>query len=97
MSKIIPVGDNVIVEALEQETTSSSGIIIPETASKEKPMKGRVVAVGPGKVLDGGQRSEMEVSEGDIVVFSKYGPTEFKVDGKELLILSSSDIYGKIV
>ncbi len=97
MANIVPTGDNIIVEALSEETTSQSGIIIPDTAAKEKPMRGRVLAVGPGKLKNDGGRLEMEVSEGDTVLFSKYGPTEFKVDGKELLILAATDIYGKIV
>lgn len=95
MSKVIPTGDNVVVEPLNEEV-SSSGIIIPETASKEKPMKGKVLAVGPGKMLDNGSRREMEVKEGDTVLFSKYGPTEVKIEGKEVLILSASDIYAKL-
>jgi len=96
MSKILPMGDNVVVEPLKEEM-SASGIIIPDTASKEKPMKGTVVAVGPGKVMDDGKRSEMEVKEGDVVLFSKYGPTEIKVEGKDVLLLSASDIYAKLV
>lgn len=96
MTKIVPTGDNIVVEPITEET-SASGIIIPDTASKEKPMKGKVVAVGPGKIKDDGSRMAMEVSEGDTVLFSKYGPTEVKVEGKEVLILSASDIYGKLV
>lgn len=95
MAKVIPTGDNVVVEPVVEEV-SSSGIIIPETANKEKPMKGTVVAVGPGKMTNEGKRLEMEVSEGDIVLFSKYGPTEVKVEGKEVLILSASDVYAKL-
>ena len=96
MAKIIPTSDHIVVEALSEETTSASGIIIPETASKEKPMKGKVLAVGPGKMGDEGKRMEMEVQEGDTVLFSKYGPTEVKIEGKEVLILSASDIYAKL-
>ncbi len=95
MSKILPTGDNIVVEPIKEEV-SSSGIIIPDSASKEKPMKGKVVAVGPGKMTDEGKRLQMEVSEGDTVLFSKYGPTEVKVEGKEVLILSASDIYAKL-
>ena len=95
MAKIVPTGDNIVVEPVVEEV-SSSGIIIPETASKEKPMKGKVVAVGPGKLKDDGSRVEMEVKEGDTVLFSKYGPTEVKLEGKEVLILSASDIYAKL-
>jgi len=96
MSKLVPTGDHIIVETVEEETTSKSGIIIPDTASKERPVKGEVIAVGPGKMLDSGKRLEMEVKVGDIVIFSKYGPNEVKIDGKEYLILSASDVYAKI-
>ncbi|MEK7672924.1 MAG: co-chaperone GroES [Patescibacteria group bacterium] len=96
MSKIIPVGDHIVVEAVNDQMSSASGIIIPESASKEKPMKGKVVAVGPGKMQENGTRREMEVEVGDVVIFSKYGPNEIKVEGKELLILAASDIYAKI-
>ena len=95
MAKIVPTGDNIVVEPVAEEV-SSSGIIIPDTASKEKPMKGKVVAVGPGKMKDDGSRMEMEISEGDVVLFSKYGPTEVKVEGNDVLILSASDIYAKL-
>lgn len=96
MAKILPTGDHIVVEAIEEETTSASGIIIPETAAKEKPMKGKVLAVGPGKLTNEGKRLEMEIKEGDIVLYSKYGPTEVKVDGKDVLILSASDVYAKL-
>lgn len=95
MSKIIPLGDHIVVEAITEEL-SSSGIIIPETASKEKPMKGKITAVGPGKVLDNGKRLKMDLKVGDKVLFSKYGPTEVKIEGKEVLILSSTDVYAKL-
>ena len=95
MAKVVPTGDNVVVEPVVEEV-SSSGIIIPETASKEKPMEGKVIAAGPGKLTDSGERLEMEIKEGDTVLFSKYGPTEVKVEGKEVLILSASDIYAKL-
>jgi chaperonin GroES len=97
MSKIVPVSDNLIVEAVVEDTTSASGIIIPDTASKEKPMKGKVLAVGPGKMMDNGEKCEMDFSEGDIVLFSKYGPTEVKIEGQDLLILGANDIYAKLV
>ncbi len=94
-TKIIPTGDHIVVEAVMEEV-SSSGIIIPETASKEKPMKGKVIAAGPGKMMESGKLMPMEVEVGDTVLFSKYGPTEVKVDGKEVLILSASDVYAKL-
>jgi len=96
MSKIVPTLDHVVVEPMEEELTSKSGIIIPDTASKEKPMKGKVIAVGEGKFDEHGKRMPMEVKVGDTVLFSKYGPTEVKVEGKEVLILSASDIFAII-
>lgn len=96
MSKIIPTNDHLVVEAINEDTKSVSGIIIPDTASKEKPMKGKVIAVGPGKLTEDGKRLPMDITVGDTVLFSKYGPTEVKVDGKEVLILSASDIYAKL-
>ena len=95
MQKIIPTSDHIVVEALEEETTTS-GIIIPDTASKEKPQKGKVIAVGGGKIGDDGKRIPMEVKVGDTVLFTKYGPTEVKVDGKEYLVLNESDVLAII-
>jgi len=88
--KIRPLGDRVIVEAMTQET-SKSGIIIPDTA-KEKPQQGKVVAVGPGRLSENGERLAPEVKSGDIVRFGKYSGTEIEADGKDLLILRESDI-----
>ena len=90
MAKIKPTDDHVVVEPLEEKTVS--GIVIPETASKERPQKGKVVAVGPGKMTDAGKRVPMDVKAGDTVLFTKYGPTEVKLEDKEILILSQSDI-----
>jgi chaperonin GroES len=89
--KIRPLGDRVIVEAMSQET-SKSGIIIPDTASKEKPQQGTVIAVGPGRLSESGDRLAPEVKEGDVVLFGKYSGTEIEVDSNELLILRESDI-----
>jgi chaperonin GroES len=86
-----PLGDRVVVEPIEQEETTASGIILPETA-KEKPQKGTVLAVGPGARDDEGDHIELDVKSGDIVLFAKYAGTEFKVDGKKLLILRESDL-----
>ncbi len=91
MASIQPTADRLVVEAVEEETTAS-GIIIPDTASKEKPQKGKVIAVGLGRMGDDGKRMQMEVKEGDIVLFTKYAPSEIKVDGKELLVLNESDV-----
>jgi chaperonin GroES len=89
--KIRPLGDRVIVEAMAQQT-SKSGIIIPDTANKEKPQQGKVVAVGPGRLSDAGERLSPEVKEGDVVLFGKYSGTEIEVGSNELLILRESDI-----
>lgn len=91
-----PLQDHIIVEALDEMETHSSGLIIPDTVSKEKPQKGKVLAVGPGKLDDNGKRMPMDVSEGDTVLFSKYGPTEIKIDGRELLVLNQSDVLAVV-
>ena len=94
--KLKPLGDRLIVKAIEEEATTASGIVLPDTA-KEKPQRGRVLAVGPGKLLDSGERAAIGVVEGDEVLFGKYAGTEIKVDGKEIKILRESDILAKIV
>ncbi len=86
-----PLGDRVVVEPIEQEEMTASGIVLPETA-KEKPQKGTVIAVGPGARDEAGKRIAMDVNTGDTVLFAKYAGTEFKVDGKKLLILKESDL-----
>ncbi len=86
-----PLGDRVVVKVSEAEEKTKGGIIIPDTA-KERPQEGEVVAVGPGRVLDNGQRVPLEVKAGDKVVFSKYGGTEIKVDEIEYLIVRESDL-----
>jgi chaperonin GroES len=88
-----PLGDRVIVKIVEAEEKTAGGIVLPDTA-QEKPTKGVVVAVGPGRVLDNGQLSPVEVKEGDKVLFSKYGGTEVKVDGEEFTILRQDDVLG---
>ena len=91
--KIRPLGDRVLVKPLSHETVTKSGIVLPDTA-KEKPQEGEILAVGPGKVLDNGKRTALEVSVGQKVLFAKYAGTEFKQDGEEYLILRESDIMG---
>ncbi len=91
--KIRPLGDRVVVKALSRESVTKTGIVLPDTA-QEKPQEGEVLAVGPGKVLDNGKRTEPEVSVGQKVLFAKYAGTEFKLDGEEYLILRESDIMG---
>jgi chaperonin GroES len=94
--KLKPLGDRVIVQALEEEETTSSGIVLPDTA-KEKPQKGKVVAVGEGRWdEDGEKRIPIDVDEGDEVLYSKYGGTEITVDGDELLVLRESDVLAKV-
>lgn len=86
-----PLEDRVIIEPIKEEEKTKSGIILPETASKEKPEQGKIVAVGPGRYEDG-KRIAMDVKVGDKIIFSKYGPDEIKIDGKNYLIAKSSDI-----
>ena len=86
-----PLEDRVVVQANEAEETTKSGLVIPDTA-KEKPQQGTVMAVGPGRVSDQGERIPLDVKEGDTVVYSKYGGTEIKLEGEEYLILSARDI-----
>ncbi|MEL4505125.1 co-chaperone GroES [Luteococcus sp. H138] len=88
---IKPLEDRVLVQPLEAEQTTASGLVIPDTA-KEKPQEGKVVATGPGRFDDKGVRVPMDVAEGDVVVFSKYGGTEVKYDGQEYLLLNARDI-----
>jgi chaperonin GroES len=86
-----PLGDRVVVKPLDREEVTTSGIVLPDTA-KEKPQQGEVLAVGPGRVLDSGDRVEPDVKKGERVLFAKYSGTEFKLDQEELLILRESDI-----
>jgi len=86
-----PLNDRVLVRPLEAEEKSAGGIILPETA-QEKPREGKVVAVGPGRLLDSGERQEMSISEDDIVVYTEYGGTEVKVDGEEYLLIEEHSI-----
>ena len=91
-----PLGDRLIVKALEEENTTASGIVLPETA-KEKPQKGEVLAVGDGAWdEDGEKRIPLDVAKGDTVLYSKYGGTEVKVDGEDLLVLRESDVLAKV-
>jgi len=88
-----PLGDRIVVRALARETVTKSGIVLPDTA-KEKPQEGEILAVGPGKVLDNGKRTTLEVQVGQRVLFAKYAGTEVKIDNEELLILRESDVMG---
>ena len=94
--KLKPLGDRLIVRAIEEEEKTASGLLLPDTA-KEKPQKGEVLAVGDGRYdEDGEKRIPLDVAQGDTVLYSKYGGTEIKVDGEDLLVLRESDVLAKI-
>ena len=96
MAKIKPLEDKILVQAIEAETTTASGLVIPDSA-KEKPLEATVVAVGPGRWdEDGERRIPLDVKDGDIVLYSKYGGTEIKYDGEEYLILSARDLLAVV-
>ena len=90
-AKIRPLGEKVLIKRMEAETTTKGGIVLPDTA-KEKPQKGKVLAIGDGKLLDDGTRAAFTVSKGDKVLFSSYAGTEIKLDGEELMLMDESDI-----
>lgn len=92
---IRPLGDRVVVEPIEQETQTQSGLLLPETA-KEKPQQGKVIAAGKGRYDEDGERIEMEVKVGDTVLFAKYAGTEIKLNDKKVLIMKEADILGII-
>lgn len=91
--KLRPLDDRIVVQPQEAEEKTAGGIVLPDTA-KEKPLMGKVISVGPGKVLDNGKRSEVAVKKGDVVLFGKYGGNDIKIDGVEYKILHESDILG---
>jgi len=95
MAKIRPLDDRVVIEPTEAEEKTQGGIVLPETA-KEKPIKGKVIAVGEGKMLENGKRAELLVKVGDSILYGKYAGTEVTVDGKEYLIMRESDILAKV-
>jgi len=93
--KIRPLDDRIVVKPMEAEEKTAGGIVLPDTA-KEKPQKGKVVAVGEGKLLDDGSRATPSVKKGDVILYAKYGGTEIKLEGKELLIMRESDVLAKV-
>lgn len=93
---IRPLQDRIIVERVEEETTTAGGIIIPDTVSKEKPQEGKVIAAGKGKTTPEGKLLPLDVKEGDLVLFGKYAGSEIKVDGVEYLIMREDDILGVV-
>ena len=95
MAKVKPLDDRVVIEVMEESEQTAGGIFLPETA-KEKPQRGKVVALGPGKLTDEGERAALNVKKGDQVLFAKYSGTEVEVDGKELLVMRESDLLAVI-
>lgn len=96
MSKLIPLSDFIVVKPHKEEEQTESGIYIPSTASKEKPQEGEVVAAGPGRKNEDGSRQAMDLQVGDVVMFKKYAPDEFKKDGEALLVLRETDVIAKV-
>ncbi len=90
-----PLGDKILVKRLEAEEVTKGGIVLPDSA-KEKPKEGRVIEVGPGKVLDDGKRGSMQIKKGDRILFTSYAGTEIKVDGQEFLIMSEDDVLAVV-
>ena len=93
---IRPLDDRIVVQAFEAEETTAGGIVLPDSA-REKPQRGTVVAVGPGRLLDSGNRGELSVAVGDVVIYGKYGGSEIEIDGQEMKILRESDILAKVL
>ena len=93
-TKLQPLGDRVVIKAIEREEVTKGGLVLPDTA-KEKPQEGEVVAVGPGRLTEDGNRIAMEVKKGDRVIYAKYGGTEIKLEDEEFIILRESDILAK--
>jgi chaperonin GroES len=91
LTKLRPLGDRVVIQPTPREEMTKSGIVLPDTA-KEKPQEGKIIAAGPGRINDDGQREPMDVAEGQKVLYAKYAGTEFKIDGEDLLIVSQKDI-----
>lgn len=91
-----PLNDHLFIEPIAEEKMTKSGIVLPESAEKEKPMRGRVVAAGPGKLNEKGSRVKMSVKVGDLVLFKKYGPDEIQIDGKKYLVGEEADILAII-
>ncbi|KKU79961.1 MAG: 10 kDa chaperonin [Candidatus Peregrinibacteria bacterium GW2011_GWA2_47_7] len=92
LGKLTPVGGRILIEPVEEQATTVSGIVLPDTMSKDKPQKGRVVAVGPGKMTDDGKLMPISIKAGDVVLYTKYGPTEVKIEGKEIFFIEESDV-----
>ncbi len=96
MKNIKPLSDHVFLEAMEEDRVTKSGIVLPDTAEKEKPVRGRVVAVGPGKRNDRGELLPLSLKVGDLVLFKKYGPDEVEISGKKYLVAEENDILATL-
>ena len=94
-TKLRPLGDRVVIQPTPREETTKSGIVLPDTA-KEKPQEGKILAVGPGRILDDGRREQIDVKQGQKVLYAKYAGTEFKVNEEDLLIVSQKDILAVV-
>ena len=94
--KLKPLNDNIFIEPVSEEKSTKSGIVIPDTAEKEKPIRGKVAAVGPGRLDEKGNRVPMSVKVGDVVLFKKYGPDELEIEGKKYLVGSEAEILAII-
>lgn len=94
--KLRPLNNQVIIKASSKEEITKSGIVLPDTMDKEKPEQGEIIAVGPGKLMDSGNRAEMTVKVGDKVVFKKYSPDDIKIEGEEYLVINENDILAII-
>ena len=93
--KLEPLADRLVVKPIEKEEVTKSGIVLPDTVVKEKPQEGKVLAVGPGRLSEDGKRIAMDIKKGDIVIYAKYGGTDYKVEDEEVIILRESDILAK--
>lgn len=96
MAQLTPVPGKIILKPIQEDTTTASGIVLPDTVDKERPEKAEVIAIGEAETLENGSKKEMPVKVGDKVLFTKYGPTEVKLDGEEFLIASASDVLAII-
>ena len=94
--KLQPVSDYIIIEPQKIEVKTKSGIVLPDTVTKEKPQQGKVISAGPGKVLENGSHAKMQVKAGDVVLFTKYSPTEIKIEGKEYFVIKEEDVMAII-
>lgn len=95
-TKIKPLGGNILVKTVSEESKTTSGIVLPDTVDKEKPQKGKIIALGTGKVTDNGKKVSFNVKVGDIVIFKKYSPDEIEIDETEYLIMSEDDILAVV-